>query len=178
VKEIPQEQPLRRPQHLRHIPVTVHMRIRVMRATTRRGARNIHLPSSVTEVGIGNHQISDCLTLSWAKTATSHEVKRPHRIATHQNTLLQPDLAGHLAGPAVAILHTQRCAHPVEGEHRPRALEVVPRQLHLSHRVHCVSCAHSTAQLSTLCHLPACLHRHQGQPSLFAGQSSLDASVT
>jgi hypothetical protein len=41
VKEIPQEQPLRRPQHLRHIPITVHMRIRVKRATTRRGARNI-----------------------------------------------------------------------------------------------------------------------------------------
>jgi hypothetical protein len=40
VKEIPQEQPLRRPQHLRHIPITVHMRIRVKRATTRRGARN------------------------------------------------------------------------------------------------------------------------------------------
>jgi hypothetical protein len=40
VKEIPQEQPLRRPQHLRHIPITVHMRIRVKGATTRRGARN------------------------------------------------------------------------------------------------------------------------------------------
>jgi hypothetical protein len=40
VKEIPQEQPLRRPQHLRHIPITVHMRICVKGATTRRGARN------------------------------------------------------------------------------------------------------------------------------------------
>jgi hypothetical protein len=41
VKGIPQEQPLPRPQHLRHIPITVHMRIRVKGATTRRGARNI-----------------------------------------------------------------------------------------------------------------------------------------
>jgi hypothetical protein len=41
VKEIPQEQPLRRPQHLRHIPIIVLMRIRVKGATTRRGARNI-----------------------------------------------------------------------------------------------------------------------------------------
>jgi hypothetical protein len=40
VKEIPQEQPLRTPQHLWHIPITVHMRIRVKGATTRRGARN------------------------------------------------------------------------------------------------------------------------------------------
>jgi hypothetical protein len=41
VKEINQEQPLRRPQHLRHIPIIVHMRIRVKGATTRRGGRNI-----------------------------------------------------------------------------------------------------------------------------------------
>jgi hypothetical protein len=40
VKEIPQGQQLRRPQHLRHIPITVHMRVRVKGATTRRGARN------------------------------------------------------------------------------------------------------------------------------------------
>jgi hypothetical protein len=46
VKEIPHGQPLRRPQHLWHIPITVHMRIRVKGATTHRGARNT--PTSCT----------------------------------------------------------------------------------------------------------------------------------
>jgi hypothetical protein len=51
VKEISQEQPLRRPQPLWHIPFTVHLRICNNGAPARHGARNtqvLPLPVAIT----------------------------------------------------------------------------------------------------------------------------------
>jgi hypothetical protein len=67
VNGIPQEQPLRRPQHLRHIPITVHMRIRVKGATTRRGARNTSGPRQ----GSGHFQAINATPLAISRQQSS-----------------------------------------------------------------------------------------------------------